>query len=59
MLRTFEHKTPNELSKLIEVPLINGLTNYSHPCQLLSDILTFEEKKGSIVGAKIAWWGWE
>ena len=57
MLRTFEHKTLNELSKLREVPLINGLTNHSHPCQLLSDILTFEEKKGSIVGAKIAWVG--
>lgn len=57
MLRTFEHKTLLELSKLIQVPLINGLTNHSHPCQLLSDILTFEEKKGSIEGAKIAWIG--
>ena len=57
MLRTFKHQTLVKLSKLIQVPLINGLTNHSHPCQLLSDVLTFEEKKGSIDGAKLAWVG--
>ena len=57
MFRTFEHQTLLDLSKLLTVPLINGLTNSSHPCQLLSDVMTFEEKKGSIKGAKIAWVG--
>ena len=45
MFRTFKHQTLLDLSKLLTVPLINGLTNFSHPCQLLSDIMTFEEKK--------------
>ncbi len=57
MIRTFEHQTLLDFSKLLKVPLINGLTNSSHPCQLLSDVMTFEEKKGSIKGAKIAWVG--
>ena len=57
MFRTFSHKSLIELSNLLSIPLINGLTNYSHPCQLLSDVLTFEENKGSIKGAKIAWVG--
>ena len=53
MFRTFKHQTLLDLSKLLTVPLINGLTNLSHPCQLLSDVMTFEEKKG----AKVAWVG--
>ncbi len=57
MFRTFKHQTLLDLSKLLTVPLINGLTNFSHPCQLLSDIMTFEEKKGQIKGANIAWVG--
>ncbi len=57
MFRTFEHKTLTDLSKLLTVPLINGLTDASHPCQLLSDVLTFEEKKGSIKGANVSWVG--
>jgi ornithine carbamoyltransferase len=57
MFRTFEHQTLLDLSNLLQVPLINGLTNSSHPCQLLSDVMTFEEKKGSIKGAKVAWVG--
>ncbi|MAK12175.1 MAG: ornithine carbamoyltransferase [Candidatus Pelagibacter sp.] len=57
MFRTFKHQTLLDLSKLLTVPLINGLTNLSHPCQLLSDVMTFEEKKGSIKGAKVAWVG--
>jgi len=57
MFRTFAHNSLIELSKLLTVPLINGLTDHSHPCQLLSDVLTFEETRGSIQGAKIAWVG--
>ncbi|MDA0870121.1 MAG: ornithine carbamoyltransferase [Proteobacteria bacterium] len=57
MFRTFAHNSLIELSKLLTVPLINGLTDYSHPCQLLSDVLTFEETRGSIQGAKVAWVG--
>ena len=51
MFRTFSHKSLLELSNLLNIPLINGLTDHSHPCQLLSDVLTFEENKGSIKGA--------
>ena len=57
MFRTFAHNSLIELSKLLTVPLINGLTDHSHPCQLLSDVLTFEEIRGSIQGAKVAWVG--
>ena len=57
MFRTFKHQTLLDLSELLTIPLINGLTDTSHPCQLLSDVMTFEEKKGSIKGAKVAWVG--
>ena len=57
MFRTFAHNSLIELSKLLTVPLINGLTDHSHTCQLLSDVLTFEEIRGSIQGAKVAWVG--
>jgi ornithine carbamoyltransferase len=57
MFRTFKHQTLTDLSKLLHVPLINGLTNSSHPCQLLSDVMTFEEKKGPIKDATVAWVG--
>ena len=57
MFRTFKHQTLTDLSKLLTVPLINGLTNSSHPCQLLSDVMTYEEKKGPIKNANIAWVG--
>ena len=57
MFRTFKHQTLIDLSKLLHVPLINGLTNSNHPCQLLSDVMTFEEKKGPIKDATVAWVG--
>ena len=57
MLRTHSHKNAVEFSKYLEVPLINGLTDLSHPCQIMSDILTFEELKGPIKNKKIAWLG--
>ena len=57
MLRTHAHKNILEFSKYLEVPLINGLTDLSHPCQIMSDIMTFEELKGPIKNKKIAWLG--
>ena len=57
MFRTHKHKNILEFSKYLEVPLINGLTNLNHPCQIMSDIMTFEELKGSIENKKIAWLG--
>ncbi len=57
MIRTDSHKDINEFKKYLDIPIINGLTNLSHPCQIMSDILTFEESKGSIEGKTIAWFG--
>jgi len=57
MLRTHAHKNAVEFSKYLEVPLINGLTDLSHPCQIMSDIMTFEELRGPIKNKKIAWLG--
>lgn len=57
MMRTQEHRHFLEFSKYLEIPIINGLTNMSHPCQVMSDIMTFEELKGPIVNKKIAWLG--
>ncbi|MBA1337720.1 MAG: ornithine carbamoyltransferase [Pelagibacterales bacterium] len=57
MLRTHAHKNIVEFSKYLEVPLINSLTDLSHPCQIMSDIMTFEELKGPIKNKKIAWLG--
>ena len=57
MMRTYKHKHFLEFSKHLEIPIINGLTNLSHPCQIMSDIMTFEELKGPISNKKIAWLG--
>jgi len=57
MLRTHAHKNVVEFSKHLDVPIINGLTDLSHPCQIMSDIMTFEELKGPIKNKKIAWLG--
>jgi len=57
MLRTHKHKHFLEFSKNLDIPIINGLTNLSHPCQVMSDIMTFEELKGPITNKKIAWLG--
>ena len=57
MLRTHKHKHFLEFSKYLDVPIINGLTDLSHPCQIMSDIMTFEELKGPITNKKIAWLG--
>lgn len=57
MLRTFKHESLMEFVDSASIPVINGLTDRSHPCQVMADILTFEEKKGSITGKNIAWVG--
>ena len=57
MLRAHGHNTLLELAQYATVPVINGLTNLLHPCQLLADVLTIEEHLGSIAGKKIAWIG--
>ncbi|MBZ0216847.1 MAG: ornithine carbamoyltransferase [Fimbriimonadaceae bacterium] len=57
MLRTTSHQHLLELSAHATVPVINGLTDYSHPCQIMADILTFEERRGTIQGKHIAWCG--
>ena len=57
MLRAINHDTLLQMAKFSEIPVINGLTDMSHPCQALADIMTFEENIGSIRGKKIAWIG--
>ena len=54
MLRTDAHKKVEDFSKYLNIPIINGLTDLSHPCQIMSDIMTFEELKGPIKNKKIA-----
>ena len=57
VLRTGTHGKLLELAAHATVPVINGLTNLSHPCQVMADVMTFEEKKGSLEGATVAWLG--
>jgi len=57
MLRTSLHKNLEEFGKHLKIPIINGLSNEGHPCQIMSDILTFEESKGSIQNKTISWLG--
>ncbi len=57
MIRTSLHKNLEEFAKYLSIPLINGLSEQSHPCQIMSDILTFEEIKGNIKNRTIAWVG--
>ena len=57
MIRTSKHKKLLDFAKHSNIPVINGLSEQSHPCQIMSDILTFEEIKGSIKGKTIAWLG--
>ncbi len=57
MLRTDRAQNLYELAEYATVPVINGLTEASHPCQIMADILTFEEKRGPIAGQVIAWCG--
>lgn len=57
MLRTTDHAELMELAEHADVPVINGLTDLSHPCQVFADVMTFEEHLGPIAGRKIAWIG--
>jgi ornithine carbamoyltransferase len=57
MLRTADVAKIRELAEHATVPVINGLTNISHPCQLMADVMTFEEHRGPIAGQTIAWTG--
>jgi ornithine carbamoyltransferase len=57
MIRILDHQAMEELARYATVPVINGLTKQSHPCQAMADILTFEEHRGPIRGRKIAWSG--
>ena len=57
MIRTFEEATLLELAEHADVPVINGLTNRSHPCQIMADLLTFEEHRGPIAGRRVVWSG--
>ena len=57
MLRATKHDTLMELAEHATVPVINGLTDRTHPCQIVADIMTFEERLGPIKGRKVAWSG--
>jgi len=57
MIRTLDHESIAEIARYATVPVINGLTRRSHPCQVLADVMTFEERKGSIRGRTVAWTG--
>ena len=57
MIRMLDHDAMRELAAHATVPVINGLSKLSHPCQVMADVLTFEEKRGPIAGRTIAWSG--
>lgn len=57
VIRTYDHATVEEWAREATMPVINGLTDLSHPCQALSDLLTIKEKKGRLRGIKIAYVG--
>ena len=57
MIRTFEEQTLLEMAEHATVPVINGLTNRTHPCQIMADIMTFEEHNGPIKGKRVVWSG--
>ena len=57
MIRTLDHDAVAELAQYATIPVINGLTRRSHPCQVLADVMTFEEHRGPIRGKTVAWSG--
>jgi ornithine carbamoyltransferase len=57
VIRTLDHAQVQELAEYATVPVINGLTRRSHPCQVMADVLTFEEHRGAIRGRTVAWTG--
>jgi ornithine carbamoyltransferase len=57
MIRTYEEATLHEMAEHATVPVINGLTNRTHPCQIMADVMTYEEHRGPIAGRKVVWSG--
>jgi len=57
MLRANHHESLTEIAHYATTPVINALTDFSHPCQIMADVLTFEEHRGDLKGKKIAWSG--
>ena len=57
MIRTFEEDTLLEMAEYASVPVINGLTNRTHPCQIMADVMTYQEHRGDIAGKKVVWTG--
>src|SRR6185369_1151432 len=57
MIRILDHDALAELARHATVPVINGLTRRSHPCQVMADVMTFEEHRGPIRGRTVAWSG--
>jgi ornithine carbamoyltransferase len=57
MIRTFSHNSVVQLAKYSRIPVINGLTDLEHPCQILCDLMTIREKKGALKGLKLAYIG--
>jgi ornithine carbamoyltransferase len=57
MIRTLDHEMVTELARHASVPVINGLTKLTHPCQVMADVLTYEEHRGPIRGRTVAWTG--
>ena len=57
MIRTLDHAKIRELAENASVPVINGLTKVSHPCQVIADVMTYEEHNGPIQGRTVAWMG--
>jgi ornithine carbamoyltransferase len=57
MIRTFSHEIVEQMAEYAAIPVINGLTDYSHPCQALADYLTIQEVKGTVARLKIAFLG--
>ncbi|MGD9844864.1 MAG: ornithine carbamoyltransferase [Variibacter sp.] len=57
MIRILDHNALLELARYATVPVINGLTRASHPCQVMADVMTFEEHRGPIKGSTLAWTG--
>jgi len=57
MIRTYDQEEVEELAKHATIPLINGLTDFAHPCQILADLMTIREHKGKLKGLKVCWMG--
>ncbi len=57
MIRTFDESVLSEMAEYADVPVINGLTDRTHPCQIMADVMTYEEHRGPITGKKVVWAG--